>query len=65
MIDVEHMQDAHNASKDREHRKAAGQFFTPRWIAKGLAQWVIATKPKHIVDPAFGFGAEARATKGS
>jgi adenine-specific DNA-methyltransferase len=56
MIDVEALQDSHCIEKDREHRKAAGQFFTPRWIASGMARWVTATRPKQIIDPAFGFG---------
>jgi len=55
-VAVELAQNRYCESKSREHRKAAGQFFTPRWIAKGLAKWVMACKPDHILDPAVGLG---------
>jgi len=56
MIDVDHLQDDYILTSDLEYRRSAGQFFTPRWIARGMASWVISTKPRRVVDPAFGFG---------
>ena len=56
MLEVELLQERYLAQTDREHRRAAGQFFTPRWVARGLARWVMAAGPKSILDPAFGFG---------
>jgi adenine-specific DNA-methyltransferase len=56
MADIESLQEAHCLDKDREYRRAAGQFFTPRWIAKGMARWVVAAAPSRIIDPAAGFG---------
>jgi len=56
MTELECLQDDYCAFRDREYRRAGGQFFTPRWIAVGMAQWVTATKPKAILDPACGFG---------
>lgn len=56
MLDVERLQEQYCAKVSRSHRKAMGQFFTPRWIASGLAAWVMAARPSSIVDPAFGLG---------
>lgn len=56
MLDVERLQEQYCATMDRAHRKALGQFFTPRWIARGLAAWVMVARPSGIVDPAFGLG---------
>ncbi len=56
MNDVERAQEDYCAATDREYRRAAGQFFTPSWIASGMARWVVATRPEKIVDPACGFG---------
>lgn len=56
MLDIERLQAQYCATVDRAHRKAMGQFFTPRWIARGLAAWVMAARPSSIVDPAFGLG---------
>lgn len=56
MTELERLQDDYCVSQDREYRKAAGQFFTPRWIADGMARWVTATKPAAILDPACGLG---------
>lgn len=56
MLDAETMQKIWSQTRDRETRKQAGQFFTPRWIAQGMARWILNAHPSHIVDPAFGFG---------
>lgn len=56
MSDIEALQDAYCATSDREYRRGHGQFFTPRWIARGMARWVLATRPQRILDPAFGLG---------
>ena len=56
MSDIEGLQDAYCAINDREYRRAHGQFFTPRWVAKGMACWVLAKRPRQILDPAFGLG---------
>lgn len=56
MDELDQLQQRYCDTTDREYRRAAGQFFTPRWIATGLASWVVATKPKSILDPAFGLG---------
>ena len=53
---IENAQISYCALQNREHRKATGQFFTPRWIADGMAKWVVACQPDHIIDPAVGFG---------
>jgi adenine-specific DNA-methyltransferase len=55
--ELDQFQQRYCDTTDREYRRAAGQFFTPRWIATGLASWVVATRPKSILDPAFGLGA--------
>jgi len=54
--ELERLQDDYCARRDRQYRRAAGQFFTPRWIAVGMARWVIATNPVAILDPACGLG---------
>lgn len=56
MLTVEAAQTVYCETRNRADRKAAGQFFTPRWIASGMARWVVACKPEHILDPAVGFG---------
>lgn len=56
MFDVDRLQRDYILASDRDYRRAAGQFFTPRWIASGMASWVIAKNPQSIIDPAFGFG---------
>ncbi|PKO60212.1 MAG: hypothetical protein CVU24_13630 [Betaproteobacteria bacterium HGW-Betaproteobacteria-18] len=56
MFEVDRLQRDYILVSDREYRRAAGQFFTPRWIASGMASWVISKNPKCIIDPAFGFG---------
>lgn len=43
------------------HRKAFGQFFTPYFVARLMATWIVRDKPKHILDPAFGLGIFYRA----
>ena len=35
---IESLQNRYCELQNRTHRKANGQFFTPRWIAKGLAE---------------------------
>lgn len=56
MLTVEKAQAAYCETRDRADRKAAGQFFTPRWIASGMASWVVACQPAYILDPAVGLG---------
>ena len=56
MLTVESAQTVYCETRNRADRKAAGQFFTPRWIASGMARWVVACQPEHILDPAVGFG---------
>jgi adenine-specific DNA-methyltransferase len=53
---IEEQQNLYSASKDKEYRKLNGQFFTPSWVAKPMAKWLLTCGPKHIVDPACGFG---------
>ncbi len=53
---IESLQNRYCELQNRTHRKANGQFFTPRWIAKGLAKWVLLCDPSHILDPAVVFG---------
>lgn len=56
MLTVETAQAVYCGNQSRAYRKAAGQFFTPRWIASGMARWVMACEPEYILDPAVGFG---------
>ncbi len=56
MHSSQNLEEAYNAMASREYRKANGQFFTPKWIANGLARWVTDTNPETILDPAFGLG---------
>ena len=56
MLDAEVMQERWSKTRDRAVRRQSGQFFTPRWIARGMARWVLDAHPTCIVDPAFGFG---------
>lgn len=44
-----------------ERRKKFGQVFTPSNIAALMASWVMETRPKRVLDPAFGKGALAAA----
>ena len=39
-----------------EHRRRFGQFFTPRSVADLMVSWVLGSKPKSVLDPAFGLG---------
>lgn len=54
---IEQQQNLYSASKDKEYRKSNGQFFTPSWVAIPMAKWILGCTPKHIIDPACGFGA--------
>lgn len=38
------------------HRKRFGQFFTPKPIAKLMAEWVTENNPSYVLDPAVGPG---------
>ena len=38
------------------HRKDFGQYFTPSIVAHIMADWIIKSNPKTILDPAFGLG---------
>jgi adenine-specific DNA-methyltransferase len=53
---IEQQQSLYSGSKDKEYRKANGQFFTPSWVATPMAKWVTGCSTSHIVDPACGFG---------
>lgn len=39
-----------------EYRKQYGQFFTPKHVAELMTNWIIKSKPKSVLDPAFGLG---------
>lgn len=39
-----------------EHRKDYGQYFTPPLVARIMANWIVKSTPKTILDPAFGLG---------
>lgn len=41
---------------DRDSRKILGQFLTPRPIAALMAEWVSASVPEEVLDPAVGTG---------
>jgi adenine-specific DNA-methyltransferase len=56
MLAIEKAQAIYCETQSRVHRKDSGQFFTPRWIASGMARWVVDCQPEHILDPAVGFG---------
>ena len=43
------------------HRRKYAQFFTPHKIANLMAEWVLAAKPRSLLDPAVGMGALVRA----
>ncbi len=38
-------------------RRKLGQFFTPLWAARPMAEWLLAEKPKLLLDPGVGSGA--------
>ena len=38
-------------------RRKLGQFFTPLWVARPMAEWLLADKPKLLLDPGVGSGA--------
>ncbi len=38
-------------------RRKLGQFFTPLWAARPMAEWLLADKPKLLLDPGVGSGA--------
>lgn len=42
-----------------DHRKAHGQFFTPKKVADFMLNWVLLSGIKSVYDPAFGLGAFA------
>lgn len=56
MLMIELAQKKHCENRSKASRKAVGQFFTPRWIASGMARWIVACEPESIIDPAVGFG---------
>jgi hypothetical protein len=52
------------AGPEREALRETGQFWTPPWLAKAMAAWVVTNHPDVIFDPAVGpgtFFAAARA----
>ena len=40
----------------REALRKKGQFWTPQWLAKTMASWVVAERPATLFDPAIGPG---------
>lgn len=42
--------------EDREELREKGQFWTPPWLAKVMAEWVIADGAESLFDPAVGPG---------
>jgi hypothetical protein len=40
----------------REALREKGQFWTPQWLAKAMAAWVVAERPPVLFDPAVGPG---------
>ena len=40
-----------------EARRSAGQFFTPRWAATIMAEWLLASEPELVLDAGCGSGA--------
>ena len=53
---IESLQLQYCARVTQSHRRGNGQFFTPRWVAEGMARWVLNCQPEEILDPACGFG---------
>jgi adenine-specific DNA-methyltransferase len=49
-------EEAYRLAIPLEHRKRFGQFFTPLSVAHLMAEWIQATKPHTILDPAVGPG---------
>lgn len=45
-----------NAGEAREMLREAGQFWTPLWLAKVMATWVLERNPDVLFDPAVGPG---------
>ncbi|HAO79477.1 MAG TPA: SAM-dependent methyltransferase [Verrucomicrobia subdivision 3 bacterium] len=41
---------------EREALREKGQFWTPQWLAKIMAAWVVAKRPSTLFDPAVGPG---------
>jgi adenine-specific DNA-methyltransferase len=39
------------------HRRQLGQFFTPLWAARPMAEWLLFEKPELLLDPGVGSGA--------
>lgn len=48
---------------DREALRVKGQFWTPDWVAKAMAAYVLAGDADEVFDPAVGAGALLRAAK--
>lgn len=48
---------------DREKLREKGQFWTPEWVAKAMALYVVQNNPSIILDPAVGEGALLTALK--
>jgi adenine-specific DNA-methyltransferase len=49
-------EEAYRLATPLEHRKRFGQFFTPLSVAHLMAEWIQATDPHTILDPAVGPG---------
>lgn len=40
----------------QDARRPRGQFFTPLWVARPMADWLMAANPKILLDPGVGSG---------
>lgn len=54
--------EAYQRLRSNKERRSLGQFFTPLWIGKLLAEWAVADRPASVLDPACGSGALLFAT---
>jgi adenine-specific DNA-methyltransferase len=54
---------AFEVEADHARIRQLGQFFTPYHIAQFMARWVVAGKPKTVLDPAVGLGVLLRAVR--
>jgi len=56
MIELATPQKLPGAGPEREALRAKGQFWTPDWLARVMAEWVTAKRPDTLFDPAVGPG---------
>ena len=55
------MEQQYSRSATPAHRKRFGQFFTPETVADLMADWVVTSDTKRVLDPACGTGVLCRA----